>query len=531
MSTKMTCCLFCLLLTSLLLLIAAPSEAASSKVASSKVADEEVLNRVIVLEKSKETIYRLLGQVSKQTGYLFIYDSKLVDNEQVIRLKGGARTVRQAIYEIIGNSRLELRIVGNHILIYQPIAAIAPLLVAKNASTPDTLSFFTIEGVLRDRYSQEPVPYATVSVAGTSVGNVTNQSGKYRLHLPDSLQNASISFSHLGYVSQIVEASLLRGDHNILSLEPKIIPIQEVIIRVANPARLLREMLEFREKNCSHHPVYLTTFYREGIERKSKFVNLTEGVFRVYKTSYRETLLADQVKLLKMRTISNRLERDTFITKIKSGIDACLQLDLLKNLPDFLSPDTRESIYTYVSSDMAVINNRVANVICFEQRKSTSEPYYCGELYIDSENSALLQARFEINPRYVTKTADIFVERKARGMSITPQKAVYIVSYKPWNGTYYINHVRGDIHFKVKKKHLFSSFTLHTWFEMVTCKIDTVGVTRFGRKEKLPTRTIFADTRFKYDESFWEDFNVIPPEAELSEALDRLSFKIEETGY
>ena len=490
--------------------------------------DDGVLNRTIQLSRSTETVYRLLGQVSEQTGYLFIYDSDLIQNERVVKLKAGTRTVRQCIYEIIGNPQLELRVVGNHILIYQAKSA-----VAENAPTvekTDSLTYFTIGGVLKDRYTQEPISFATVSVVGTSIGSVANQNGKYRLHLPDSLRTASISFSHLGYVSQTVEVPLLYGASNTLSLEPKVIPLQEVVIRVANPARLLREMLDARAKNYLHEPVYLTTFYREGVERKNRFVNLTEAVFKVYKSSYRYEQIPDQVKLLKMRTISNRLERDTFILKMKSGIDACLQLDLIKHLPDFLEPASAEQVYTYASSDITVVNNRVANVVSFEQRKGVRDPYYCGELYIDSENSALLQARFEVNPAYVTRASKLFVEKKGRDVSITPQKVVYTVSYKLWQNTYYVNHVRGDLYFKVKKKkRLFGSFTLHTWFEMVTCKIDTEQVIRLGRKEKLPTRTVFADTRYEYDKVFWGDFNVIPPEEQLTEAMEKLSSKVEET--
>lgn len=491
-------------------------------------AGDDVLNRIIRIPRSTETVYRLLGQVSEQTGYLFIYDSDLIQNERVVKVKAGTRTVRQCIYEIIGNAQLELRVVGNHILIYRakpPVVASAAT-VAK----PDSLTHFTIAGTLNDRYSQEPIPFATVSVVGTSIGSVANGNGKFRLHLPDSLRTAALCFSHLGYVSQTVEVALLSAVSNTLSLEPKVIPLQEVVIRVANPARLLREMLAAREKNFLHEPVYLTTFYREGVERKNKFVNLTEAVFKVYKSSYRHEQIPDQVKLLKMRSISNRLERDTLILKMKSGIDACLQLDLIKHLPDFLDPASAEDIYTYASSDITVVGNRVANVVSFEQRKGIRDPYYCGELYIDSENSALLQARFEVNPAHVAQAAKLFVERKGRDVSITPQKVVYTVSYKQWQNTYYVNHVRGDLYFKMKKKkRLFGSFTLHTWFEMATCRIETEHVNRFGRKEKLPTRTIFADTSYEYDNVFWGDFNVIPPEEQLTEAMEKLSSKVEQT--
>ena len=66
---------------------------------------------------------------------------------------------------------------------------------------------------------------------------------------------------------------------------------------------------------------------------------------------------------------------------------------------------------------------------------------------------------------------------------------------------------------------------------MVTCKIDTANVNRFSRIESLPTRPVFSDTHFNYDEGFWGDFNVILPEDKLNEAISRITSKIEETNY
>ena len=495
-----------------------------------KAGDSDVLQRTIYLPKSKATVYQLLGMVTDRTGCSFLYDSKLVNNEQIVKLRAGNRTVRQAIYKIIGNDRLKLRLTGNHILIYQSDTPVSTN--AKSIQQRDSVAILTVSGTLFDKYTKDPIPYGTVSVSGTSLGSVTNQNGMFKLNLPDSLRNAQIRFSHLGYLPQEIEIAALTQPNQPLTLEPRVIPIQEVIIRVANPLRLLREMLDAREKNYAHHPVYFTSFYREGIEHKNRFINLTEAVFKIYKTSYQSTQIADQVKLLKMRRISNEQVKDTLIAKMKSGINACMLLDIIKDLPEFLTPATYPDLYSHSSSDITVIDNRIANVVSFEPHEGRKEPLYRGELYIDSENSALLGARFELDPKNINRAGNLFVEKKSRNITITPQKVVYTVSYKPWNGTYYINHVRGDLYFKMKKKKfLATNSTLHTWFEMVTCKIDTEQVSRFTRSEKLSTRTIFADTHFGYDEEFWQNFNVIPPETELSEAIGRISSKIEETGY
>ena len=68
---------------------------------------DDVLARMIHLSKEKNTVYRLLDKVSEQTGFLFIYDSKLIDNEKTVRIPKGDYTIRQAIY-LITRNRTEL---------------------------------------------------------------------------------------------------------------------------------------------------------------------------------------------------------------------------------------------------------------------------------------------------------------------------------------------------------------------------------------------------------------------------------------
>lgn len=487
----------------------------------------DVLERIIRLPGAKGTIYALLGTVSEQSGCLFIYDSSIINNDSIVKVRKKSCSVRQAIYEITGNKNLELKVLGNHILITQ---AVKKTPAKGEGIAPLQPLFVTITGKLLDRETGAPVTNASVIIQGTSIGNITNQDGEFRLHLPDSLRNAHLSFSHLGYVTQNIAAGELTGRNNILSLESKVIPLQEVLIRLVDPKKLVREMMECRSKNYSSGPVYLTTFYREGVQLKNKFQSLTEAVFKVYKSPIMNDRVSDQVKLLKMNQIDNRETEDSLIAKIRSGVDACLQLDIVKNIPDFLSLESSDNFYMYTSGDIVSVDNRNAHVVCFEQKRGIKEPLFCGELYIDSENSALLQARFEIQPKYIKDATSLFVIRQTSKVRLTTQKIAYTVSYKQWNGVYYIHHIRGDLYFKIKKKHsLFSNPTLKTWFEMVTCRIDNEGITRFPRSERMSTHTVLADTDFKYDETFWGDFNVIPLEEELNKIIEKVALKIEKT--
>lgn len=105
-----------------------------------------------------------------------------------------------------------------------------------------------------------------------------NRRGRYRHHhqpewrVPIEITGLTpvIQGTFLSYrlSSQEIDGRELIDKHTVLSLEPKVISIQEVIVRLTNPKRLLQEMLDERRSNYSQHPIYLTTFYREGVERK-----------------------------------------------------------------------------------------------------------------------------------------------------------------------------------------------------------------------------------------------------------------------
>jgi len=88
---------------------------------------------------------------------------------------------------------------------------------------------------------------------------------------------------------------------------------------------------------------------------------------------------------------------------------------------------------------------------CILNRKKESVNLFFAENYsLILKRAPLLQARLEVHPVYVKNAAGMFVERRARNVRMIPQKVVYTISYKPWQGTYYIHHIRGDLHFKVK---------------------------------------------------------------------------------
>ena len=123
---------------------------------------EDVLERMISLPKMKGTVYSLLGNISQQSGYLFIYDSKVVDNDVTVKVRKGERTIRQAIYEITGDTSLEFKVIGTHIL----ITSSSP--IKQQQAKPSSVHpvNLMLTGTLLDKETGMPIASASVGVRG-----------------------------------------------------------------------------------------------------------------------------------------------------------------------------------------------------------------------------------------------------------------------------------------------------------------------------------------------------------------------------
>ena len=96
--------------------------------------------------------------------------------------------------------------------------------VAQEATQADSL---WISGQLVDGHSTEPLPMATVQVAGTIRGTSTNDRGHFQLHI---LSSDTIIFRYVGYEALRIPADELQGIGIIISLFPATITTEEVVI-------------------------------------------------------------------------------------------------------------------------------------------------------------------------------------------------------------------------------------------------------------------------------------------------------------
>lgn len=490
---------------------------------------ESLLEKRISVAKQVTTLYEALNVISAKTGCLFIYDSKLLESDRRVRLEADNRPLSGILDELLNNPKLGYKVIGQHILIYRPVKQ--KTLPATAAAIPNTRADsarqLVIRGNVYDHQGGKPVPFASVGITQQNLGTITNAEGYFVLKLPAQFAEVSLVVSHMGYISREIPIRLLDEQKVDIYLERRVISLQEVIIRYIDPVTIVARALQQRDENNMVEPAYVTTFYREGVQKNNRYISYSEAVFKVYKSPYRLSENADQVKLLKSRKVQNTSSGDTVMLKLKAGILSGLQLDIVKSVPGFLDLDDFPE-YAYTYTDLVSYNDRDAYAINFEQLEGIDDALYKGTVYIDNQNFAILGADFEINPEYLDKAIDNLVLKKSRKLIVKLEKIRYTVSYKRFNNRYYLNHARCDLQLRTRLRNRLISDNFSTFLEIATCHIDTANVIRFEKEEVLKPNVVFSDMPYSYDESFWGDYNIITPEEKLNEALSRINRKIEE---
>jgi hypothetical protein len=462
-----------------------------------------------------------LDIISRETGYKFTYDSRLIDAGKKVNMDFRQARLGDIIVNILQNDSLALSVIDRYII----IARKSKPLAARSNSIQGTSE--SISGRVTDEESGEPLPFATVALKNRGKGTISNNNGDFVMNISPDLSNDTLFISYLGYKGREIPVSQVLGSNMTISMKREFISIPEIIIRNQIPQEIIRKALRAIPENYGTSPVSMTGFYREGVLRKNELQNYSEAVLQIYKSAYSSTLLNDQVKVYKSRKIENLSRSDTLAVRLKAGLSTCLDLDGVKNLFDFIAPGSIKD-YNYRITDIVKYDDESAYAIEFQQNENSDIPLFKGTVYINTSDFGIYNAEFEINPKMMDKVKESFITGPSRGFNTWPVSVKYLVSYRKVNERYYLNHVRGDLEFNSRQKRRLFNTQFHVFFELAITDTELNNVKRFEREDLAPVHSIFSKTITSYDPLFWGDQDFLKPEENLLQALKNMKVRLQE---
>ena len=377
--------------------------------------------------------------------------------------------------------------------------------------------------------SGKPLEYASITINNTNISTVTNQDGFFSLRIPISAQNYQLKVQHLGYDNlSIPVITLIDKEDNVLRLRSGSIRLDEIEVVSGDGTELVKDALLSVSKNYDSDPNMMVAFYRESIKKGSNYISLVEAVLDVYKESYR-SYRDDQARIYIGRKATDINAKDTIFMKFQGGISDALLLDVAKHPDIVFGVDASEYIFNI--ENIITMNDRPHYVIDFSPKAGIEHILFRGKIYLDVESLAFKRVEFNMNVEDRSEASYIFIKKKPSSMRVDAESATYVVDYVEQDGKWHFNYSSMEVKFKVRWKRrffgLFSS-TYTIFSELAVTDRYQDPVQKFPRKERIHSSDVIAEkVEYFQNPDFWGDYTVIEPDKEITNAIKRLSGKLQ----
>ena len=385
-----------------------------------------------------------------------------------------------------------------------------------------------VSAVVKDKDSRKELGNVNIALVGSNVGTVSNADGVFSLRISKDDAHKGLIVSHIGYSNVRVSIGELLNQEKqpVIWMSPSTMLLKELNVFGGDPRELVEEAVAKIAQNYSEKSNLFSSFYRETIQKRRRYIGISEAVANVYKTPYKhQSVLHDKVQVLKGRRLASQKRSDTLAVKIVGRPTIPIYLDVVKNGDEFFSPATIP-LYHYTMLIPVSIDDRMQYAIRFEPRVRLEYALYRGTLYIDQESMTITRAEFELDMSDQEKATQFVLKKKPVGLRFNLQDVTFLVTYRQQDGKSYLNYMRNAVRFKCNwKKKLFAS-TFTTTTEMVMVDREEQPEEGIKTKDSFKQREIFYDKVDEYwNEDFWKDYNIIEPTESLESAVKKLKMQ------
>ena len=150
-------------------------------------------NQTFTIHLKNVSIKTVLQTIEKQSEFIFMYRSDLLDTSKKVSVNADKQSVSQILDQILAGTNVAYEINDRQILLKKA--------ERENVVPEQTGRKKIINGIITDEETREPIVGANVLVKGTTMGVITDLDGKFTIEAPEG---TVIRVSYIG--------SLLSGE-------------------------------------------------------------------------------------------------------------------------------------------------------------------------------------------------------------------------------------------------------------------------------------------------------------------------------
>ena len=399
------------------------------------------------------------------------------------------------------------------------ITLILAALALPAAAQSDSLRF-SVRGVVRDASTGRTLEAVSVSIPGTSFATVTNRDGLFVLK--SDAEPGFVRFSLLGYNSLTLPAQ--DGTMKV-RLEKGNLVLDAATIVDGDPRSIVMYAISLIESNSPAGAELFDCFYRETVQKRQRFIYVSEAVTQTYKAAMSNIWGRDRAAVVKSRRLASPRQSDTLGVKVLGGPAMPVDLDVVKTRSLVLDSGEIDN-YRFEMLPPDVLDGRSQFVIRFSPNAfGLDYALYHGTLYIDRQTFAFTRIESFLDVSDQEKATRAMLVHRPLGLRFKPKELSLLLVYKPEDdGKWRLNYLKTQFRFNCDwRKKLFATDYTAVSEMVATNRHAGTGAVPIQRADEFSSRVSLADkTEFYSDPEFWSAYNIIEPTVSLEQAISRL---------
>jgi hypothetical protein len=373
----------------------------------------------------------------------------------------------------------------------------------------------TIEGLVTDADTGQPLPFASIGIKGTFYGTATNSEGRFIMSFPDNLSNPILLCSYMGYKS--FESSVSRSDARVsIKLKQDTFTLDEVEVRPWQPWDYIWNAMQKIPKNYPGQAYMSQGYYSEYVAENGVFLKFTEGVVETYNPEY-GTDRKTQSRVIKARrgdnlgslqfmreTLEKKQEKEDRKAKKKGeepeekesidqqiisasfgGPETILSADPLRDTADFLNIRHKKK-YRYFIEGYSKYQGEEVIIIGYESKGVYEHQRQSGNIYISLASDAIISIEYN---------SEVVIPGIARpvifalGFGITNPELRGKMHYKSINGKWYLSDISIEGGTRLTKKKMFKKndrSNFHVELAFINNSFDMEHVAEIPEEKLIP---------------------------------------------
>jgi hypothetical protein len=362
----------------------------------------------------------------------------------------------------------------------------------------------SLEGVIEDRNTHEPIPFAHIVVRNKLTGTASNAEGVFRLNVSGLPDTASLKITHLNYAPLTIAIRDIQKNNKILLTE-RITVLQEISVKAEDDYAVMEEMIRQTKEN-SGLPFTATYYYRELVSEDSAYNKFADGILTgAYEPKNELRLRVDQCRAYELQRDED-LELD-LVSPIK--VKSVLSYSFV-NFLDRFRDNNRRNYHFYFQPASSPEDYHTLFIEPRKDLKRGNDLYFSSVIKTDQDNY-LREIEIAVD------TTDNW-SRGAFGVSVEILSGKITLSFAALEGKSYLSFVRFDFTTRIRKKRVENYVS-----EVLLLSIKP-GSEAIDRSDQFNKNSLYqAGTRFTSE--FWQNINIPLLTSEETKLLQELESK------